>query len=347
MASNSELASKFNAYFENVVNYLSQWNGHDKGIAFSFERIKNILEYNVPHGKRTRGLTLVSSLHCLKKEPLTDEEMNISFALGWAVEILQASFLVADDIMDQSETRRGRQCWYRAPGVGLQAVNDSIILESCVFTILRHWCRHLPCYPDLLDLFHQVLLNTLMGQSLDMETSEKPEVDFSIFTPDRYNAIVKYKTAYYSFYLPVAVALQLAGIAGEGVHAKVCDLLSKIGKLFQIQDDILDCYGDPAVTGKIGTDIEDNKCTWLIVQALTRANAEQLRILETNYGKKDPGKVEIVKKIFGDLDLLSMFEQYEKEEYQSICDEINRFDESVVPGSIFLTLLNKIYQRKK
>ena len=46
------------------------------------------------------------------------------------------------------------------------------------------------------------------------------------------------------------------------------------------QDDYLDCYGDPAVTGKVGTDIEENKCSWLVIQALQRATPEQREILE-------------------------------------------------------------------
>ena len=46
------------------------------------------------------------------------------------------------------------------------------------------------------------------------------------------------------------------------------------------QDDYLDCYGDPAVTGKVGTDIEENKCSWLVVQALERVTPEQRKLLQ-------------------------------------------------------------------
>lgn len=59
-----------------------------------------------------------------------------------------------------------------------------------------------------------------------------------------------------------------------------------MGHFFQVQDDFLDCFGNPEVTGKIGTDIEDNKCSWLAVVAMQRANAEQKQIMIDCYGQK-------------------------------------------------------------
>jgi len=66
-------------------------------------------------------------------------------------------------------------------------------------------------------------------------------------------------------------------------------ILLEMGNFFQVQDDFLDCFGNPEVTGKIGTDIQDNKCSWLAVVAMQRANVEQKQIMIDCYGKE--GKV--------------------------------------------------------
>ena len=58
-----------------------------------------------------------------------------------------------------------------------------------------------------------------------------------------------------------------------------------MGHFFQVQDDYLDCFGDPAITGKIGTDIEDNKCGWVINKALLVCTPEQRQTLEEHYAK--------------------------------------------------------------
>lgn len=69
---------------------------------------------------------------------------------------LQAFFLVADDIMDGSITRRGAPCWYKVPKVGMIACNDYILLECFIYRLLKfHMASH-PLYAQVLDLFHEV-----------------------------------------------------------------------------------------------------------------------------------------------------------------------------------------------
>ena len=66
----------------------------------------------------------------------------------------------------------------------------------------------------------------------------------SCATPSRYKCIVKYKTAFYSFYLPVAMGMHMAGITEKEKFDNALEILLEMGEFFQIQDDYLDCYGE-------------------------------------------------------------------------------------------------------
>jgi len=119
-----------------------------------------------------------------------------------------------------------------------------------------------------------------------------------------------------------------------------------MGRYFQIQDDVLDAFGDPAVIGKVGTDIQDNKCSWLVVQAMKLAQTpEQRKILEDNYGKHDDASVEKVKALYRELDLESVFKKYEQASHDELMAKVEAQD--ALPAGVFTAMLSKIYKRSK
>uniref|UniRef100_A0A3Q2TRL0 Farnesyl pyrophosphate synthase n=1 Tax=Fundulus heteroclitus TaxID=8078 RepID=A0A3Q2TRL0_FUNHE len=249
----------FDAKFEELVTELTERDLRDPGLADALNRLREVLNYNVPGGKKNRGLSVIGSLReLLPASQLTQDAVQRALTVGWCIEMLQAFFLMADDIMDASVTRRGQPCWYKRDGIGLDAINDSFLVESSIYRLLRRQCRDQPYYVHLLELFNETTFQTEFGQTLDLLTAPPGQIDLNRFTLERYKAIVKYKTAFYSFYLPVASAMYMVSVL----------------------DDFLDCYGDPAVTGKIGTDIQDNKCSWLVVKALQVMTPEQRSVLE-------------------------------------------------------------------
>jgi farnesyl diphosphate synthase len=157
--------------------------------------------------------------------------------------------------------------------------------------------------------------------------------------------IVTYKTAFYTFYLPIACGLRLQGTSDPKAYAIAEDICKTMGQYFQIQDDYLDCFGDPETIGKIGTDIEDNKCSWLVVQALKRATDEQKSVIEKNYGKSDAASVSAIKSLYNDLELEKLFKEYETRSYNDMIAKIEGQD--VLPKDVFMPLLNRIYKRTK
>ena len=280
--------------------------------------------------------------------PLQRDEARDSATLGWCTELLQAFFLVSDDIMDSSQTRRGSPCWYRMPEVGMVAINDAFMLESSIFVILKKHFRERRCYLDLIELFHEVTFQTEIGQQCDLLTAPEERVDLSNFDMQKYTFIVLFKTAYYSFYLPVALSLYLLDLATPSNLAQAKKILIPLGEYFQIQDDYLDNFGRPEVIGKIGTDIQDNKCSWLINQALVRASPDQLEILKANYGRKDAEKEAEVKKVYVDLKLDQLYRDYEDKRVQDLRTLIADVDESQgLKKGVFDTFLTKIYKRNR
>lgn len=155
-----------------------------------------------------RGLSVVETAMIMHKDLLTDERLKDFIALGWCIEWLQASFLIADDIMDQSCTRRGQKCWYLNEGVGMVAINDCFMLHSMLFRTIKHHFGGTSAYVPMLELFLDTKMQTELGQLLDLLSApSNGTANFEAFTMENYRKIVYYKTCYYSFYLPVVSSL--------------------------------------------------------------------------------------------------------------------------------------------
>lgn len=322
-----------------LTEYAKTFEHHDAPKWFS-----KLLQYNVTTGKKNRGLVVVMAYKILKQNgDLNDEELKLIQCLGWCVEMLQAVFIIDDDIMDGSTTRRGQKCWYKMEDVGLSAINDAMMIENGIYYLLKKYFGNKEYYQNIVDLFHEVSFITTLGQLQDIKTSQK--MDLNLFTMERYKSIVANKTAYYSFYLPVALAMYMSGFGKDPeVFRQAKTILLEVGNFFQVQDDFIDCFGDSAVTGKVGTDIMDGKCTWLAVVALQRCTNEQKEIMKECYGQKDPEKVERVKELYEDLLLPHTYEIYEEESYKIINTHIQQISRGL-PHKLFFKILEKIYRR--
>ncbi|PIA18319.1 terpenoid synthase [Coemansia reversa NRRL 1564] len=341
-----EFTEFFPQLIEDIISELPSFGATPEMVS----RIRQMIEYNVMGGKMNRGLSVVDTVKIMRGESELPKDINEkALVLGWSVEWLQAFFLVADDIMDESPSRRGQPAWYRRKDVGILAINDSFILESCIYRLLKKYFRSEPYYIGIVELFHETSYQTELGQMVDLLTAPENDINLDRFSIQKHGYIVEYKTAYYSFYLPVALALLMTGTPVDSPVFQVAkDILIPLGKYFQVQDDYLDCFGEPEFIGKIGTDIEDNKCSWLVVQALDRVTPEQRKILDENYGRKSPAEHALrVKQIYRDLDIEGVYKEYEDKTIAELQDKINKVDESLVPREVFTAFLNKVAKRTK
>ncbi|KAL6252198.1 hypothetical protein P5V15_015171 [Pogonomyrmex californicus] len=309
--------------------------------------VKKLLQYNVPNGKKVRSLALIYAYKSLASDDqLTEDNLRLVRILAWCIELLQAVIFILDDIQDQSLFRRGQPCWYQCDGVGLAAISDGFILEQALFYIIRKHFNKKECYIDLLETFHDVFYIGTIGQCTDMCSSNLgKKLNVHLFTLDRYNYMAECKSAY-TFILPVTAAMHLVGIKDPEMFRQTKQILLDMGRLYQVQDDYLGCYKDSEVFGRDNTDIQEGKCTWLVVTALDRATTEQRKILRECYGFSDPEKVKRVKQLFTDMNLPNIYLTYQEQAYNLLITRIQQIS-CGLPHSLLLFLLEAIHNRNK
>lgn len=183
-----------------------------------------------------------------------------------ALEIFHEFTLIHDDIMDQAELRRGQQTVYRKWNNNI-AILSGDVMSIKAYELLANCPENI--LPQVLALFSKTAAQVCEGQQYDMNFEEIPYI-----TMEDYISMISLKTAV----LIACSAKMGAMIAGadEKIAQALYDFAFNLGIAFQIQDDLLDTFGQGNIFGKkIGGDILNNKKTWLLVESFKIADSKQ------------------------------------------------------------------------
>ena len=222
-----------------------------------YEPVKYVLSLG---GKRIRPVLMLLGYNLYKEEP-ADIMMQ---ALG--LETYHNYTLLHDDLMDNADLRRGNQTVHKRWDANTAILSGDSMLVLAYQRIQQCDARYLP---QVMELFTETALEIGEGQQYDMDFETRNDV-----TEEEYIEMIRLKTS-----VLLACALKIGAILGDA-SAKDADLLyrfgEQIGLAFQLQDDLLDVYGDEKVFGKaIGGDITSNKKTYMLINAINRANPQQ------------------------------------------------------------------------
>ncbi|MCK6693628.1 MAG: polyprenyl synthetase family protein [Thermoanaerobaculia bacterium] len=267
-------------------------------------------------GKRLRPALVLMAYE------LFQDNVDQALPAAWAVELFHNFTLMHDDIMDAAPLRRGK------PTVHTKWSATAGILSGDAMLI--HAYRHLARFDDsvivadLLDTFNRVAIEVCEGQQYDLNFETRHDV-----TLPEYIRMIELKTA-----VLLGGALEMGAMcarAHENQSAHLYEFGRLAGIAFQIQDDLLDTYGDPAKFGKqVGGDILQNKKTFLVLKTLEVASGADRHELEywMKTGPDLPVKISAVRDIFnrnGIPDLVTA----EKRRYQA--EAFGHFDAVEVP----------------
>ena len=208
-------------------------------------------------GKRIRP-RLCLTAYSLYKDAFSEEILSPAAAL----EVFHSFTLIHDDIMDKADVRRGVPTVYRKWDENTAILSGDVMSIESYKLLAKAPATVLP---EALELFSKTAAEVCEGQQYDMDFEDMESVPMA-----DYLKMIGLKTA-----VLIACSAKMGALIG-GAPAEHCDLLYKfgydLGLAFQIADDWLDTYGDPAIFGKaIGGDIVNNKKTWLLTRTFEKA----------------------------------------------------------------------------
>ena len=276
-----------------IENYLAQTE-----LPAEPERLYAPIGYSLSGGgKRLRPMLVM--LAC----GLFTDDLQQALPAAAAIEMFHNFTLLHDDIMDNAAVRRGKPSVFARWGQNVAILSGDAML-ICAYRLLGGVPAHL--LPQVMTLFNEMALGVCEGQQYDMDFEHRRKVSVV-----DYMHMIELKT---SVLLAgsVVIGAMLGGASDEDCR-RLRRFAVELGLAFQLQDDLLDSYGDAAELGKaIGGDILEGKQTYLMVTAMSRADEATREILRHTYRNdtlSDAEKIAAVKEVYDRLDVRHLTEQ--------------------------------------
>jgi len=282
------------------LEYLQQ-NPFTKAPIKLFEPVDYIMQLG---GKRLRPILVLMAYNLYKTD------IKAALPIAQAVEIFHNFSLVHDDIMDEAPLRRGKPTVHYKYDTNTGILSGDVMLIYAYHYLLK--IENQEILPEIIKIFTEVAEAVCIGQQYDMDFETSNEV-----TIPAYLMMIEHKTAFL-----LVGALRMGAMLAKASKEDVFHLGEfgrNIGIAFQLQDDILDTFGDPATFGKrIGGDILQNKKTFLVLKTLAVADEmdkKELKQLMSSTPIEEERKIKKVKIIFQKNNIQNLANQV-KNEYQ-------------------------------
>lgn len=247
-------------------------------------------------GKRLRPMLVL--LACA----LYADDVRPALPAAAAVEMFHNFTLLHDDIMDHAAVRRGKPSVFAKWGENAAILSGDAML-ICAYRLLAQSPE--ARLPELLKVFNEMALQVCEGQQYDMDFEQKPKVSVV-----EYMHMIELKTSV--LLAGSAVIGAILGGASEEDCRKLQRFGVELGLAFQLQDDLLDSYGDERLGKVIGGDILEGKKTYLMITAMSHADEADREVLRATCGRtdlSDAEKIAAVKAVYDRYDVPRLTEQ--------------------------------------
>lgn len=264
-------------------------------------------------GKRLRPLT------ALLAAQLFGEDLQSAIPAAKAVEVFHNFTLVHDDIMDKAPLRRGKATVHEKWNDNIAILSGDTLLIEVYNHFLEGDYKNLA---EILKVFNQTAIEVCEGQQLDMNFETRDDVSI-----DDYIEMIRLKTS-----VLVGGSFKIGALVANASSTEadlIYDFGVNLGLAFQLQDDYLDCFGDPEKFGKqVGGDIISNKKTFMMLKALSLDSTDDLQSWVDKTEFDNSTKVDAVKSIYKTLKVDELAFQLMEDYYQKSLASLNQINAS-------------------